>query len=582
MGPYCAAPVTPSQAKPHPQLLMLAEPLMREGLLRLLGEDQATAKGDGAKGGGGPYRLACGEAELDGRPDLVIWSPGQTMPAPTLARELSLLMERWYPLPVLLLLGAEGPYPADVLLALPAAGLLQQPDAATVRQAVATLLAGGRVLDLQPEPISASESPFPSLSLGQWLLQTGLQQIQSEEARCRQWLALADPSSLSELLLQGRLRELTAARALLLWLWGPISLAWGSAPDGDPGAGSWTPGDQSDWGRAGSTSPYELPRSTAITLRERTASAVWLAIRQRLDQAAEVGLVNNSGHLLAFEGLAPQHRRDLLLALLSHLDLLLSRLRHERLRGEELVERWQQLQPELRRLALSAMAGQYVQLPQEGSLLPVAITLAKEGDFELNDPELPSPLPMLQALVQAQPLLVNGQLLAPDEPLALLQLEALISNWLIRTAELISAELLASCSTWPELRRYLLSGELLATRNLERLRNQLNAQQRWSGWFERPIQLYESRRLLYRLQGGAITPLLLTEPRDQELRRLGWLQQLVTLALESRDAIAPQLHALIRRTGDLVGLLLTQVIGRAIGLVGRGILQGMGRSLGRS
>ena len=123
---------------------------------------------------------------------------------------------------------------------------------------------------------------------------------------------------------------------------------------------------------------------------------------------------------------------------------------------------------------------------------------------------------------------------------------------------------------------------MLATRNLERLRNQLNAQQRWSGWFERPIQLYESRRLLYRLQGGAITPLLLTEPRDQELRRLGWLQQLVTLALESRDAIAPQLHALIRRTGDLVGLLLTQVIGRAIGLVGRGILQGMGRSLGRS
>ena len=163
-----------------------------------------------------------------------------------------------------------------------------------------------------------------------------------------------------------------------------------------------------------------------------------------------------------------------------------------------------------------------------------------------------------------------------------MQLEALISNWLIRTAELISAELLASCSTWPELRRYLLSDDLLATRNLERLRNQLNAQQRWSGWFERPIQLYESRRLLYRLQGGAITPLLLTEPRDQELRRLGWLQQLVTLALESRDAIAPQLHALIRRTGALVGLVLTQVIGRAIGLVGRGILQGMGRSLGRS
>lgn len=578
--------MTPSQAKPHPQLLVLAEPLLREGLWRLLGGESAAGTGEASAAGTasakapGTYRLACGEDALKGRPDLVIWSPGKSMPAPTLARELSLLLERWHPQPVLLLLGAEGPYASDFLLGLPAAGLLQQPDAETVRQAVATLLAGGRVMDLQSEPISASEGP--PLGLGQWLLQTGLQQIQAEEARCRQWLALADGGSLSELLLTGRLRELAAARTLLLWLWGPLGMAWGSAPSSSPEASGLAGAGTGDWDNSGSGQAQGGASSTAITLRDRTAQGVWLAIRQRLDQAAEVGLRNNSGHLLAFEGLAPQHRRDLLLALLSHLDLLLTRLRHERLRGEDLAQRWQQLQPELRRLALSAMAGQYVQLPQEGSLLPVALTLAKEGDFELDDPELPSPLPMLQALVQAQPLLVNGQLLAPDEPLALLQLEALISNWLIRTAELISAELLASCSTWPELRRYLLSDDLLATRNLERLRNQLNAQQRWSGWFERPIQLYESRRLLYRLQGGAITPLLLTEPRDQELRRLGWLQQLVTLALESRDAIAPQLHALVRRTGDLVGLVLTQVIGRAIGLVGRGILQGMGRSLGRS
>ena len=572
--------MTASQAKPHPQLLLLAEPLLREGLLRLLGEGHPPTDADRSPGGPASYRLACGDSELEGRPDLVIWAPGQSLPGPTLARELSLLMERWYPQPVMLLLGSEGPYGADFLLGLPAAGLLQQPNAETVRQAVATLLAGGRVIDLQPEASTARDAS--PLGLGQGLLQTGLQQIQMEEARCQQWLALADANSLSELLLQGRLRELAAARALLLWLWGPISLAWGSAaPEAAQAAGLALAGP-GNWESSGGGNGSDGASATAITLRDRTALGVWLAIRQRLDQAAEVGLRNNSGHLLAFEGLAPRHRRDLLLALLSHLDLLLTRLRHERLRGEELAERWQQLQPELRRLALSEMAGQYVQLPQEGSLLPVAITLAQEGDFELDDPELPSPLPMLLALVQAQPLLVNGQLLAPDEPPALLQLEALISNWLIRTAELISAELLASCSTWPELRRYLLSDDLLATRNLERLRNQLNAQQRWSGWFERPIQLYESRRLLYRLQGGAITPLLLTEPRDQELRRLGWLQQLVTLALESRDAIAPQLHALIRRTGDLVGLVLTQVIGRAIGLVGRGILQGMGRSLGRS
>ena len=57
---------------------------------------------------------------------------------------------------------------------------------------------------------------------------------------------------------------------------------------------------------------------------------------------------------------------------------------------------------------------------------------------------------------------------------ALLQLETLVSNWLVRTAELISAELLDACGAWPELRRYLLGERYLATRELERLRNQLN------------------------------------------------------------------------------------------------------------
>ena len=77
-------------------------------------------------------------------------------------------------------------------------------------------------------------------------------------------------------------------------------------------------------------------------------------------------------------------------------------------------------------------------------------------------------------------------------------------------------------------------------------------------------------------------PLPLTEPRDAELRRLGWPQQLVTLLLEARDALAPQVQALLRRLGDLLVVVLTLVIGRAIGLVGRGILQGMGRSVGRN
>ena len=542
------------KAKAAAQLLILAEPLLREGLQRLLESTEPDERS---------LRIATDLSQPQGGVQLVIWSLAGSMPPSTLLAELQQLKERWQPAPLLVLLPGDAAYSSEWLLQLPAEGLLQQAEPQEIRSAVATLLDGGRVLELRPLQAIAPEAEPTALGFGQWLLQSGLAQINAEQRRCQRWLEVCD-GGLSRLLLLGRLRELAMARRLLLWLWGPISLAFpADAPEQPSTAGG-----------SGIT-------STAITLRERTAIAVWETIQGRLVTAAQAGLRNSSGQLMALDGLSEEHRRDLLLALISQLDLLITRLRLDQLRGEALEQRWQALQPELRRLSLREMAGEYVQLPHEGGLLPVADSLTGASTLTSLDPDLPGALPMLAALVQAQPLLVDGRLLAPDEPQAVLHLELLISNWLIRSAELISAEVLACCSNWPELRRYLLTPDLLATRNLERLRNQLNAQQRWGSWFERPVQLYESQRLLYGLRGGAIVPLPLTEPRDGELRRLGWPQQLVTLLLEARDALAPQLQSVLRRLGDLVVVLLTQVIGRAIGLVGRGILQGMGRSVGR-
>ena len=531
------------EAKAAPQLLILAEPLLREGLVRLLEPS---------------YRAAVEAENLIGRVQLVVWSAAGNLPLVTLQRELQQLRDRWQPAPLLLLVPGDCHYSSDQLLQLTCEGLLQQAEPGEIPKAVSTLLAGGRVVELRP---LAAELPEPEpIGLGQWLLRSGLNQIETEQRRCHHWLQQGY-GGLTRLMLHGRLRELAAARRLLLWLWGPISMAFPQ-----PAAAA----------------SHHTPASTAITLRQRTAEGVWQAIQQRLTAAIESGVSNSSGQLLALDGLNPEHRRDLLLALISQLDLLITRLRHEQLRGDELEQRWLEQQPELRRLSLRSMAGEYVQLPQQGGLLPVAERLSSASELSTIDPDLPLAVPMLAALVQAQPLLVEGRLLAPDEPQALLHLELLIGNWLIRSAELISAEILSCCSTWPELRRYLLRPDLLATRNLERLRNQLNSQQRWGNLFERPVQLYESCRLLYGLHNGAITPQRLTEPRDSELRQLSWSQQLITLSLEARDALAPQLQSVIRRLGDLLVVVLTQVIGRAIGLVGKGILQGMGRSVSRS
>ncbi|MEB3354682.1 MAG: DUF3685 domain-containing protein [Cyanobacteriota bacterium] len=537
------------------QLLVFAEPLLREGLTRLLSAEP------------GSYQVAQTPDQLQGLPQLVIWLANNQDVRGRLAEELLRLQERWHPAPVLLLLPAGHGLRGDALLQLPAAGILESPCPQELREAIATLLAGGRVLAAGGDTSTPMAAATPTLGLGQWLLISGLQQIDAD-IQALQRLLTPPPTNLVQLLvLQGRLRELSAARQLLLLLWGPVSVAWGPLGPGPVDTPASQPGQ---------------PPVLAITLQQRSADGIWRAIRQRLEAGSEAGLCNRSGQLLALEGLNSERRRDLLLALLCQVDSLRQRLLAEPSPQAPLGERWEQWQPELRQQALRSLVNPYVQLPREGSLEPVADSLIRHSDLTGRDPELPEAQPMLAALVRAQPLLVEGQLLAADEPRAVLHLELLLSNWLVRTAELVSAEVLANCGNWPELRRYLLQPDLLATRNLERLRNQLNAQQRWNSWVERPISLYESRRRLYCLREGAIRCHELTEPRDAELHQLGWLQQLVTLALETRDALAPQVQGLVRGLGDLVVVLLTRVLGRAIGLVGRGIAQGMGRSLGRS
>ena len=530
-------------------MLLLAPDLLGESLALKL----TSARED--------WEVVLRPERLTGAPALVIWSIDTVASLASLQQELFALQERWQPAPVLLLLPSELRLSQEQLLELPAAGLLQNVDAQGLQNAIETLLQGGR--DIRLEAASETQSQAQTMGLGQWLLVSGLQQVSRDLQRMEALLNPPPEQPLLFLLLQGRRRELRFAKGLLLWLWGPLQMGLEYAEPLGP-----------------SVSSDGSPTTTAISLHERNAVAVWDAIRDRIDASVQAGLTNSTGRLLAIEGLHPDRRRELLLALLRQLDQVLQRLR-SRQDGMAIAQAWDSLQPELRQQALTALAGSYVQIPCDGELQPVVASLLSRADLTGADGELPDPTGMLAPLVADQPMLVNGLLLPADDPRAFLQLETLVSNWLVRTAELIGAELLDACGDWPELRRYLLRDPLLATRELDRLRNRLNTQLRWADWVERPIQLYESQRTLFQLRSGRIEPLLLTEPRDKELNQLGWWQRQVALLLEARDALAPQVQALVRRIGDLAVILLTQVLGRAIGLVGRGIAQGMGRSFGR-
>ncbi|GCE65373.1 hypothetical protein OMCYN_01310 [cyanobiont of Ornithocercus magnificus] len=492
-------------------------------------------------------------------PSVVIWSINSTKSLASLRQELLLLQERWITAPVLLLLPGRLHLTAKQLFTLDCAGLVQNPDLETLRQAVMTLEGGGRIIRLN-QSVSTHNLGTPIQGLSQWLLLSGLQQIDHDSQIIESSLSLPSCNSLTRLLLEGRLRELHSSRNLLLWLWGPLqSDLWQEKLIRQPAADELL-----------------LPE---ITLQSRNAEGVWQAIKRRLDMLVSDGLSNGTGRLLAIEGLNPERQRDLLLALLYQLNAVMQQLRSYDNPQEQLlkVKSWATLQPELRRQAMCTMAGSYVKLPRSGKLTSVVDSLVATTNMSTSDEELPDAQRMLFPLLQGQPVLVDGQLLPVDDPRALLQLETLVSNWLVRSAELISAEILSQCGAWPELRPYLLNQRLISTRSLERLRNRLNNQQRWQSLVERPIRLYESRRLVYWLRDGRIETLSITEPRDEELQKLDWWPSQVALLLEARDALAPQFQSLVRQIGNLLAIVLTEVIGRAIGLIGRGIARGMGR-----
>ena len=480
--------------------------------------------------------------------DLLLWLLQEAIEPKALEHELALWRQHWPQTPLLLVLPAQHRYQRQWLLERSVEGLLDQPAADAIAEALEVLAAGGRVIELQPE--ATSHHKRRGQGLGHSLLSSGVDQIERELEQINAVLQLAPIHPLQRFVLEGRRRELRMAREVLHVLWGqePIPQAQASAP----------------------AEPLQ------IVLANRKGLTVLHTVEERLAQAVASLDEAQASPLLALEALLPERRRQLFEALLLEFRLLVERLQDDPKLASSL---WSGQQPLLRERALQQLVGAYTQLPREGALVHLGDALVSSSDLQQEDPELADLLPSLLALIEGRPLLIDGGLQAPDEPAALLHLQRLVSNWLIRNGELISRELLNNCSGWPELRRAVLLPDLLATRQLDQLRNRINSAERWHTLVERPLAIYESRRLLFDIQAGRVEPTMVCDLRDAELRQLSWWQQAFTLLLEARDALAPQVELLINRVGGLMVLLLTRVVGRAIGLVGRGVMQGLGQGL---
>ena len=509
-------------------------------------------------------KVVLNKQELTHHPSLVIWSIDNTELPNSINIELNRLKERWSPSPILIILPEKIRLTPTDLLQFESEGLLQGPDLKTLNKSIETIINGGRVFKIKEKYKDTTSTRKTTLGLGQWLLISGVQQINDDLEIINFHLDPPPENIFSTIILLGRKRELKKAKSILNYLWGPMQVAIENI------APVSIKNNQN-------LDDFDLD----ISLTKKDPIAVWQEIYKTVEFSIQGDLKNSTGNLLALEGIKSVYKKDLLLSLLNQVNQVIEKLRVQKNNNVDLNQSWTDLQNEIRQQALRSIIGNYIRLPLNGKNTQVAEELILRADLSFIDEELPNPGYLLNPLILNSPVSLDGQIFSTDDPRALIHLQLLLTNWLIRTAEIVSAEIISISSEWPEFRHYLLNKQLISTRELERLRNQLNSQNQLQNLIKKPIRIYESKRLLYTFKKNQITTIIINEPRDEELRKLGWWQQQVALLVETRDALAPQIQSLIKYMGDLMVVVLTKVIGRAIGLVGKGIAQGMGRTINK-
>ena len=498
---------------------------------------------------------------LTRHPSLVIWSIDSLELETTTRNEIKRIKEKWNPSPVLILLPPKVSLKPTQLLNFECEGILQDPDIELLNTSIDNLINGGRVIRLNDLLENVTPKNISLYNLGSWLLSNSLENINRELKRL-EGISKSNTNNIILLIAtRGRKREVSLAKSLLIWFWSPIYMSLLTNNE--------------------NTNNNKRFYSTNINISEKNSKAVWNEIYRRSKLAIESGIENNTGSIFAIQSLHHNKQKLLLTIILDQLNKVFNRLQEIEVNETNYIDNWSSLETELRKQVLRDICGTYNRITSNGELISVSEKLIAISDLTEIDEELPDPSIFLDSLILNKPILVEGNLLTSDDPRALINLETLIMNWILRTSELIGAELISACSNWPELREYLLKPKFFSTRELERLRNQLNSQRRWQYMIERPIQLYESKRQLFKLSNGKIEIFMVSEARDKDLKQLGWWQKQVTLLVEARDALAPQLQAMLKYFGDLMVIVLTNILGRAIGLVGKGIAQGMGRTISR-
>jgi hypothetical protein len=193
--------------------------------------------------------------------------------------------------------------------------------------------------------------------------------------------------------------------------------------------------------------------------------------------------------------------------------------------------------------------------------------------------EIPLVEELFAYLLFQKDLVIDKVAYRPESPEAIARAELLFQNLINQIANGVMVLILNNFSEVEEIKQVLYNKNKISSREIAKFRNYLSWRYRKEKYWDDPQALFESKYRLFFFNEKGIKTTFIYAPRQAELNQLRGIPWLVTILLETRDAIAPRLQALVGFMGNGLVYLLTQVIGRGIGLVGRGIIQGIGNSL---
>ncbi|MBE9064316.1 DUF3685 domain-containing protein, partial [cf. Phormidesmis sp. LEGE 11477] len=409
-------------------------------------------------------------------------------------------------------------------------------------------------------------------------------------------------SWLQQTILDGKKRELTAARWLMAMLWKtpgfdsaqPSGRMMAEAARGQKPATDWLRlSGQAAASYADRTAARYLERE-ALVPRAATALAeiesrlggalsgrpgeVQNAVFEGVFAKLQRPLKNAGDQPLEIDILRPDKKLELLYLVLRQLEELLADLRASQVTPGQLSAMSSQVLKDLWDVVNTEFFGKYYTVRVSNVEEEVVSLLQQEKPFV--EMQILNNIPLVPKLfghwLFQEAVMIESELYLATTPQAIARSEQLLENLMIQVANAVVQPLLNRLADTESIKKSLYSTRMMSSREIERFRNDLSWRYRLNRLVNEPKAIFESRYNLFVLTERGIGQISIYSPRRAELNQLKGIPLVVTLAIETRDAIAPRLRTAISLLGNGVVYVLTEVLGRGLGLVGRGIFQGMG------